>query len=178
MAGRLVGGAAVTVTVTVSATPLGAAAMMSAAPSATPVARPEALTVAIKVAVLVQTMVAREIGWLAASAAVAANSCEAPTAIEAPLGAIVTLATIAGGVTGPSSLHVPKVAVIGPLQVSLASRCNDDPAGEVLDSLTPRSMDVRPLAGPPTPAKVPPYDRNSTRTPLLSTSAMASGSPF
>ena len=46
-----------------------------------------------------------------ASAAVAANCCVAPTAIEAPLGAMVTDATTGGGGGAPLSLQLPNVLV-------------------------------------------------------------------
>jgi hypothetical protein len=84
---------------------------MLADPAATPVTRPLALTVATAAFSLDQANVAPGIVAPLASAAVAANCCVAPTAIEAPLGAMVTDATTGGGGGAPLSLQLPNVLV-------------------------------------------------------------------
>ena len=78
---------------------------------------------------------------------------------------------------GGEPVQAPKPAVDGASHVPLASRCSDCPTGDDA-SATPISVDVIPMAGPSVATNVPPYDRNSTTAPLLSTRAKPSGFPF
>ena len=72
-----------------------------------------------------------------ASVAVAVNGCVPPTWSEAPFGVTFTAATMAGGVTGPLSLQLPKVCVAGDAHVPSDLRCSDCPSGSLPVSVTP-----------------------------------------
>src|SRR5688500_3308168 len=135
---------------------------MVASPVATPVTTPVLLTVATAVSELDHENGTLPIGALAMSKAAALNENVPPMEIVALAGATVTLATSAGGCVSPLSLHAPNVWTAGPLQIPAASRASDMPSGSAPASKTPTSTDVVPFAGPPTAAKTPSYDRNST----------------
>src|SRR6188508_2011521 len=128
---------------------------MTTSPGETPVTTPEALTVAMPVSVLLQVNVAPLIGAFARSNAEATSVVLPPTLTVAVIGATVTVATSAGGVTSPLSLQAPKVLAAGPLQTPAALRESEVPTGSLPTSRTPTSTEVTPEAAPLVAANTP-----------------------
>src|SRR6185295_527093 len=171
------GGASVTDTMAMARTPLSAVAKMMMPPGARPVTKPVGLTVAMASLRLDHVIGAPGMGASFSSKAVAVSATVLPAGTDTDEGETETRMT-AGSGGGSPSLQAPKVLADGPVQVPFALRASESPGASVPCSLTPMSTDAIPVAGPLAAANTPSYDRNSTRVPVLSSSATPSGEPF
>src|SRR5688572_11183372 len=97
--------------------------MISASPELTPVASPVALTVAMVSSVLDQVNTVPGIATSDASYATAVNCWVAPSMTVAVAGVTTTVSTTAGG--SSSSLQMPKLFALGPVQIPLPLRLSE-----------------------------------------------------